>query len=233
MRDLSSYQADELVIHDIALRGFGGTKLPVVLTPDQRLWWPVRAICEKVFGIDASAQIARLKADEDTSHLLDKMIVTTKTAGKRQTTLLEFKGLAVWFTKLQTGSMANQEVKEKVRKFKGFAFRVFNSILLDPGQYSAEEFEALAESFWDDGPTEIEQLNIHGLNRNVALLEHRQAHVEDVLFGQSYVNERELDESGAGILNVPFTVTRPGKYVLRLRQVPFAALEIIGVLPAD
>jgi hypothetical protein len=229
--ELEAYQSDDLMIYNLTLPAWG-IQLPVVQTPNKRLWWPVRAICEDVFGLASNGQITRLRKDEETGPLLSELHIKGR-KGSRLTTVLEFQGLSRWLTILQTNSMTKPDVKEKVKRFKYVSWKVNQKILFNPSQEQIQEFQQIADTFEKEGSTEEERLTIEGLNRSAALQERRLANVEQVLFGPNYVNEREEDEDGAGILNIPFSVPHGGRFVLRLRQVPWSAPEIVGIFPVE
>lgn len=221
-REIRRYFSEDFDYYLVTPYGFEGIELPVMRRKEtNEFYWPIIAISEDVLGIDGGYQLRRIRANGKTAKFVQEIEVEART-GLRKPAFLEFEGLAPWFDMLQTGRMKDGRVKEAVERFQASAVRAVNEILW--GKIQPVSRQQLATEQAEQRPT------LAGTNVHLRFLEGRVEAIEKQIFRPTtYVNEND-DE---GVLNIPFTVERPGRYVARLRNVPWSLPELIEIVRED
>lgn len=238
-RGIRPYRSEDFEYHLERLPGFDGLQLPVIKVPGDgeeradRYYWPVAAVCEDVLHIATWRQIQRLRNNSTTAPLVREFSVKTR-QGMRRAVFLAYDGLGVWLQSLNANNLPEgHPLKETLPRFQAAAMRVVNALATGRIPPVAPE---------EAGPPS-ERLTLRGahdytafVERRIEGVERRQDTIERLIeaearAGGPFIVERApIDGEEAGIVNLPFTCAHGGRYLIRLRQRPWGAPEVVGVV---
>lgn len=223
----------ELQHHRVEPPGWPGVVLDVIVASEageQKIYWPVRTICEDVLRISSNGQIERLRRDGDFAPLLRTFPMQT-TKGLRDAIYLEFEALGGWLQNIQS-QRVRPEMREHVKRFRREAWRAANEIIFGKNPPTRPELDAPSTASVIGAPRvrqHITTADVYALTRH---LEERMGQYERQRFAPiAYVSES--DEDGSGIVCVPFTCAHGAYYVITLRLHASFEPEVIAVTPDD
>ncbi len=217
-REVRRYSSDEFDFYRVTPVGWPShVQLPVIRRrADNTFFWPVAAICEDVLGIQTWRQLQKIKASRDLKPYLCEFDVQTR-KGQRTPVFLDFQGLAPWFQTITR--VQDPELSDLLDKFKAAAVRAVNEILWGHNKPVPPTLVAPSGTKFTLADTQA----------HVQFIEGRVENIEDKMFQQPFVND--FDADGAGMLNIPFFAPHGGKFIIRLRQLPWQAPEVVEIIP--
>lgn len=223
----------ELQHHHVEPPGWPGVVLDVLVASEegeQKIYWPVRTICEDVLQINSNGQIERLRKDGDFEPFLRTLPMQTP-KGLRDAIYIDFEALGGWLQNIQS-QRVRPEMREHIRRFRREAWRAANEIIFGKNLPTPPELSTRSTTSPVNEPRmrqHITTADVYALTRH---LEERMGQYERQRFAPvAYVSESHDD--GSGIICVPFTCAHGTRYLITLRLHASFEPEVIEVTPEN